>query len=66
MTRRYPTIAEAHALAIACALCGAHARTWCRTVWTRRPGQPATSLHRERVTEAANDGKLPIEIGGRA
>ena len=62
MTRRYPTTTEARAVTVPCALCGARPQSWCRTVWTRRPGQPATSLHRERVTEAASDGKLPIDL----
>jgi hypothetical protein len=62
MTRRYPTTAEARALTIGCGLCGAHDRTWCRTVWTRRPGLWATNLHRERLAEAMRDGTLPIDL----
>lgn len=40
--------------------------TWRHTVWTRRPGGWASALHVERLVDGASDGKLPIEIGGRA
>jgi hypothetical protein len=62
MTRARRTDAELRALTVACRLCGASSRTWCHTVWTRRPGKVATTLHRERLTEAMRDGTLPIDL----
>jgi hypothetical protein len=62
MTRRYPTQQQHRALTVPCRLCGAQSGTWCRTVWTRRPGQWATNLHTQRVAEADRDGKLPIDV----
>jgi hypothetical protein len=60
MTRRYPTQQQAQTLTVPCRLCGAQSGTWCRTVWTRRPGRPTTGLHVERHTDAMDDGRLPL------
>lgn len=62
MTRARRTDAELRALDVACRLCWANPRIWCRTVWTARPGSWATALHRERLADGASDGTLPIDL----
>lgn len=66
MTRHRLSDVERVALTVACPLCAVPVQRWCVTIWSRRPGRPASTLHRERADLAATDGTLPITIPGGA
>jgi hypothetical protein len=59
VTRTRWSDADRETLTQPCPHCRAGPWSWCTTVWSRRPGKPATQLHTERRHAARYaDGRL--------
>jgi hypothetical protein len=58
------TDAERAAVKVPCRHCNAAAGAWCVTVWTHGTPGRAKALHTLRITDAATDGRLPIDVPG--